>query len=314
MKPLTFAKLSAMNEDQAREYLEGIRWPHGPICAHCGNKGATLLEGKSTRPGVYKCNVRSCRKPFTVTVGTIFHRSHISLRQWLMAFHLICASKKGMSALQLQRMLGLKSYKSAWHLAHRVRWAMTQPPLAALLKGTVEVDETYIGGKPRHRDPKNQGGAVWKKAAVMALVERGGAARAFPIEKLTSKHLHLGILRNVDRSARIITDEHQGYPGIALQYAGGHETVNHSSREYVRSGTDVHTNTVEGFFSLLKRGVYGTFHHVSRQHLHRYADEFAFRYTHRKVTDGERMNVALRAVEGKRLTYRQTQPKPVLEA
>jgi len=159
MDTLTLAQVSALTEAESRAYLEAIRWPNGPVCPHCGGRNATKLQGKSTRPGVYKCKTKECRKPFTVTVGTIFAGSHIPLRQWVMAFWLLCGSKKGFSALQLQRTLGLKSYQSAWHLAHRIRHAMNEGPLAELLKGTVEVDETYIGGnrllKPKPRKSKS---------------------------------------------------------------------------------------------------------------------------------------------------------------
>lgn len=302
MKALTLAEISAFSEDDAREYLEAIRWPKEPLCAHCQSANVTRLQGKSTRAGVYKC--KACRKPFTVTVGTIFHRSHIPLRKWLIGFHLLCASKKGFSALQLQRTLGLKSYKSAWHMAHRIRYAMKQPAMAALLAGTVEVDETYVGGKPRYKNMANKGGGVWKKAAVVALVERDGNARAFPVKRVNSMTLQKAILANVSRNARLMTDEHQAYPAVGKRMAGGHETVNHSAREYARG--DAHINTVEGFFALLKRGVYGTFHHVSKPHLGRYCDEFSFRWNHRKISDGARTVVALQQSEGRLLTYRRT--------
>ena len=297
----TLAELSKLTEEGAREYLERVRWPHGPVCPHCGVvDGATKLEGKAHRVGVYKC--RSCRKQFTVTVGTIFERSHIELRLWLMAFAIMCASKKGVSALQLQRQLGLGSYQSAWHMAHRVRHAMSREPLKGMLVGQVEVDETYVGGKPRpgNGEPRKSGRGT-KKAAVVALVERDGKARAFPIERVNAATLKQAVRENVDQSAMILTDEWASYQGLGKEFKGGHFTVNHGQGEYWRGGAG--TNTVEAFFALLKRGVYGSFHHVSKRHLHRYCDEFSFRWNHRRTTDGERTDAALRGAEGKRLTY-----------
>ncbi len=297
----TLAELSKLTEEGAREYLERIRWPSGAICPHCGVvDGATKLEGKAHRVGVYKC--RSCRKQFTVTVGTIFERSHIELRLWLMAFAIMCASKKGVAALQLQRQLGLGSYQSAWHMAHRVRHAMSQEPLKGMLAGRVEVDETYVVGKPRRgNDEPRKSGRGTSKAAVVALVERDGKARAFPIERVNAATLKKAVRDNVDRSAMILTDEWASYQGLGKEFKGGHFTVNHGEREYWRGGAG--TNTVEAFFALLKRGAYGSFHHVSKQHLHRYCDEFSFRWNHRRATDGERTDAALRSAEGKRLTY-----------
>jgi transposase-like protein len=228
------------------------------------------------------------------------HRSHITLRQWVQAFHAMCASKKGVSALQLQRNLGLKSYQAAWHLAHRVRFAMRVMPLRAVLKGTVEVDETYIGGKTRHG---KRGRGSERKTLVVALVERGGRMRTKVVERVSAKALKGAIRENVKKSAAIMTDEFQSYRGLGREFTGGHETVNHGERQYVRG--DVHVNTAESFFALLKRGVRGTFHHVSKQHLHRYCDEFGFRWDHRSVTDGERTVAAIRQAGGKRLLYRE---------
>lgn len=299
---MNLAEISRLTDEQAREYLERVRWPNGPVCPHCqAQDNATKLEGKAHREGVYKC--RSCRKQFTVTVGTIFERSHIGLRLWLMAFAIMCASKKGVSAKQLQRQLGLGSYQSAWHMAHRVRHAMSQQPLRGMLAGRVEVDESYVGGKPRagNNEPRRTGRGT-KKAAVVALVERDGKARAFPIERVNAKTLKGAVRENVDRSAMILTDEWPAYRGLHREFRGGHFTVNHGAGEYWRGGAG--TNTVESYFALLKRGVYGSFHHVSKRHLHRYLDEFSFRWNHRKVGDGDRALAALRGAEGKRLTYK----------
>ena len=255
---------------------------------------------KSTRDGVIQCN--ECREQFTVILGTVMESSHITLRQWVQAFHSMCSHKKGVSALQLQRNLGLGSYKSAWHLAHRIRLAMRQEPLASSLKGTVEVDETYIG--PKHVRGKRGRGAG-KKAIVVALVERDGRVRSKPVETITANELKGAIRETVDKTARIMTDELPSYRGIGIEFDGGHETVNHGNNEYVRG--DAHVNGAESYFALLKRGVHGTFHHVSKKHLRRYCDEFSFRWGERKVTDGERTMAAIKGSEGKRLTYK----KPV---
>jgi transposase-like protein len=284
--------------DKARDHLESILWPNGPICPHCEFKEAYKLEpkaGSKARKGLYKC--KSCRKQFTVTVGTIFADSHIPLNHWVHAVDLICASKKGISSHQIHRTLGI-TYKSAWFMTHRIRYAMKSGPLASLLKGTVEADETYIGPKkvkgPRGRGAKN-------KTPVFALVQRNGDVRSVPVEKVTAKNLKEIIRQNVSKGARIMTDEFSSYRGLAKEFKA-HETVNHGSGEYVRG--KVHTNTAEGFFSLLKRGINGTFHHVSKRHLHRYLDEFNFRYNARKVDDRTRSAMALDSVSGKRLMYR----------
>jgi len=309
-EPPKYTKLSEMasidvgrlTEDQARMILEDIRWPNGPICPHCQGTNVTHLntESKKERDGIIQCN--TCRQQFTVTVGTIMQGSHITLRQWVQAFHSICSHKKGVSALQLQRNLGLKTYKSAWHLAHRIRLAMKEDPLASALKGTVEVDETYVGGKPRKGDGKvHKRGRGTKKAPVLALVERDGRVRTKPIEFVTAKTLKSAIHENVNHEARIVTDELPSYNGIGEDFEGGHKTVNHSAGEYARD--DINVNSAESFFALLKRGVHGTFHHVSKKHLHRYCDEFSFRWDHRKVTDGERTVAAIEGVVGKRLMY-----------
>jgi transposase-like protein len=300
-KSATLADVTAFTEDQARDYLEAIRWPNGPVCPHCGSVRATRLQGKSTAPGTLKC--KDCRTKFTVRVGAIFEDSPIPLRKWVIAFHLLCSSKKGFSAKQLQRNLGLGSYEAAWFMAHRIRLAMATGSFAkGPLSGTVEVDETYIGGKPRKgSEEKAKRGRGTKKAAVMVLVERGGKARAMPIERVNADTLKPAIREHVERSARIVTDEWSAYEGIGKEFQGGHETVNHGAGEYARD--DVHTNTAESYFALLKRGVYGVFHHVSKTHLHRYCDEFSFRWGLRGVTDGERAVAAIMSAEGKRLRY-----------
>jgi transposase-like protein len=297
----TLLELARLSDDEARTMIEGIRWPNGPECPHCASGNAVRLEGKSTRPGVLKC--RDCGKQFTVTVNTIMHRSKIPLSKWLVGFHLMCSSKKGISALQLQRELGLGSYQTAWHMEHRIRYAMAAGGLAVPLKGDVEVDETYVGGKPRKGAPKKAGvGRGTRKQPVMALVERDGKARTRVIPNVSGATLKQVIHEAVDRDSRIITDEWPGYRGVGRNFVGGHETITHSAGEYVRG--DVSTNTAESFFALLKRGIVGAFHSVSKRHLHRYASEFEFRWNHRKVSDYERMRAAIAQPGGKRLTYK----------
>ncbi len=300
---MNLAQISKLSEDEARKYLESIRWPNGPTCPRCGEqKNVRELNGKAHRPGLFKCN--PCRRQFSVMVGTIFERSHIPIRTWLMAFAIVCSSKKGVSALQLQRQLGLGSYQTAWHMGHRIRHAMSREPLASLLSGTVEVDETYIGGKPRRgAGQKLKRGRGTKNVPVLVLVERGGNVRARRIERIDGKTLKGAIRENVDRRARIMTDEFASYKGIGKEFEGGHHVVHHTAREYSRDGINV--NTAESFNALLKRGVMGSFHHISKQHLDRYCDEFSFRWNHRHVDDSERTEIALRMTEGRRLMYRQ---------
>ena len=306
------------DNDKARELLESMLWPHGAYCPHCKADEPYKLKPKASskrpaRKGLYKC--WTCRKQFTVTVGTIFEDSHIPIGKWLMAIYLLCSSKKGMSALQLSRMLKL-TYKSAWFMAHRLRYAMgTKAPLGILLKGTVEVDETFIGGKPRLGDRKFSGSGYRKdsnKIPVVALLERGGNVRTKVVANVTQGNLRGFLDDNIVRDCIVNTDQAPVYRSIVYPIVKGiggkHEVVNHSAGEYARHNADgsvAHINGCESFFSLIKRGVYGAFHHVSREHLHRYCDEFSFRWNTRAMTDGKRMETAVGLAEGKRLTYRQ---------
>lgn len=292
------SQLSRITEDEARMMLENIRWPNGVVCPHCNSFNTITLSGRSTRPGVKKC--RDCRRQFTVTVGTIFEGSHISLRNWVYAFGRMCASKKGISALQLQRELGT-TYKTAWFICHRIRYAMKDTNTGAKLMGTVEVDETYVGGKPRYKGHSKRGRGT-KKTPVLALIERKGRARTRVICNVTSNTLKGSIRQHVDSNAKIMTDDNPSYNGIGAEFSSGHESVNHSAKEYARKdGANI--NTAESYFAIMKRGIYGTFHHVSKEHLQRYCNEFDFRWNHRKINDGERTIAALAMTEGKRLTY-----------
>jgi transposase-like protein len=292
------------DEDAARDLLEEMRWgKDGAVCPKCGGADPYKLTpraGSKTRKGLYKC--RACRKQFTVTVGTVFEDSHIPLSKWLLAIHLLASSKKGMSAHQLHRNLGI-SYKAAWFMAHRLRYAMKQGPLAALMEGNVEVDETYVGARKKRGAKRGHPGPDSHKTPVVALVERQtGRVRAFPMPRVTSDNLRAAIKTHVRLDATLQTDDYFPYRQVGAEMAR-HAVVKHTAGEYVR-GTD-HTNTVEGFFGLLKRGINGVYHHVSRGHLTRYCDEFAFRYEHRKATDGDRAKALVGMAEGKRLTFKQ---------
>lgn len=297
------------DENQAREWLESQVWPEGPTCPHCGVAEFTRLEGKAHRPGLYQCN--ACREQFTVTVGTVMERSKIPLTKWLMAVFLITASKKGMSAHQLHRMLGV-SYKSTWFMMHRIREAMKDGSLGPLggEGKVIEADETYYGAKPKGvtgRKAQGPGG----KSKIVALVERGGKARAFHVDNINAATVRKVVLENASTASKLMTDEAGVYPSIGLAFKG-HERVMHSAGEYVRYEADrvVHTNTIEGFFSIFKRGMRGVYQKCGEQHLQRYLTEFEFRYSNRAalgVTDGARAVKLVKGIQGKRLTYRRTQ-------
>lgn len=287
------------NETNARKHLEALRWPDGPYCPHCGSFNAKRLEGKAHRAGLVQCN--DCREQYTVTVGTVFERSKVPLHKWLLCNHLICASKKGMSAKQIERMLGV-TYKTAWFMCHRIREAMDGATGNGPLGGAnqvVEADETYVGGKAKNRAFREPA----PKKPVVALVERDGQVRSFHVANVTAKQLRGLIVTNVDRASHLMTDESHVYTAVGREF-NGHSTVNHSAKEYVKTGGFKHSNTAENFFSIFKRGVIGTYHHLSEAHLGRYCKEFDFRYNTRAMTDGKRASIALIGIAGKRLTYR----------
>lgn len=304
------------NADAARKHLEALLWIDGRNCPHCGVVNeSTLLKGQSTRPGVYWCN--ACQKPFSVTVGTVYERSKVPLNMWLYATHLLCSSKKGISSHQLSRMLGV-TYKTAWFMAHRIRTAMTPAapePLGGAGK-VVEADETYIGKKDGPKGRVQAGGGHGHKRAILSLVERGGKIRSFKLGTASRDDIAPAIMANVDPESVLHTDGSKIYHGLG--HTAGHEAVDHN-KAYVRkskfnipgleAGPDVHTNTLEGFFSVFKRGMVGTYQHCGEQHLQRYLAEFDFRANHRiklGYDDATRADVALQGITGKRLTYRRT--------
>ena len=293
--------------DAAREHFESIRWSDGAYCPYCGQTDSIKpLGGKSMGPGWYHC--KDCRRKFTAKVGTIYERSHIPMTKWLLATHLMCASKKGISAHQLHRMLGLP-YKTAWFMAHRIREGMRDlsPGLLGGEGKFVEADETYIGGKERNKHARKRKrigrGGIGKEIA-FALVERGGRVHSQHVPSVNAKTLRPILVAQIDNKSTLVTDDAGQYRHMHRDFAR-HEAVNHGIEEYVRG--DAHTNTVESYFAILKRGITGTYHHVSQQHLKRYLAEFDFRYNERaklEITDAERARSAIRGVVGKRVTYK----------
>ncbi len=289
------------DETAAYAWVEARVWPDGPICPHCGGGDRIgKLQGKSTRPGVYKCY--QCRKPFTVKVGTVFEDSHVPMRFWLQAMYLLCSSKKGISSNQLHRTLGV-TLKTAWFMSHRIREAMRVVGMEPMGGdgSTVEADETFIGrleGQPKAK-------AGWgHKNVVLTLVERGGSARSFHVDSTSVAQIAPIVRANIARETALMTDEGRQYLEVGAEFAS-HDTVNHSQEEYVRG--HVHTNTVEGYYSIFKRGMKGIYQHCAEKHLHRYLAEFDFRYSNRVrlgVDDTERTERAVKGIVGKRLTYR----------
>ncbi|BDV35683.1 IS1595 family transposase [Methylocystis iwaonis] len=288
------------DEDAARAWLEARVWPNGPVCPHCkAENHATLMKGKSHRAGLYQCN--ACLKPFTVTVGTLYESSKVPLHTWLAVTFLMMSSKKGMSALQISRMIG-RPYKTVWFMCHRIRESFRND--AATPFGgpntPVEADETFVGGKAKNRAFKEPA----PKKAVLSLIDREkGQVRSFHVPNVTAKTLKPIIAKNVEAASVLMTDEAPVYSGIGKRF-DAHHTVNHSANEYVRLGSYIHINTAESFFSIVKRGIIGSYHHVSEAHLHRYMLEFDYRYNTRSTRDFDRMAGSIPGIVGKRLMYR----------
>lgn len=294
-------------EEAARDYFEHLRWPNGPVCPHCGNAEAgrvykvTANPSKKIRAGLYKC--AECEQGFTVTVGTVMEDTHLPLNKWLIAFYMMCASKTQVSALQLQRQLEIGSYRTAWFLCHRIRYALKDADPRNLLKGTVEADETYVGGKVRGKGR----GYVKNKTAVVSLVERGGDVRSHVVEHVTGDGITKLLRANVDVSANLNTDQSPVYTAVGKEFAT-HDVVNHSVEEYSRddkeTGRKATTNTAEGFFGNSKRSIDGTHHHISKRHAYLYFSELDYKYNTRKTTDGARTVSGIKRMEGKRLMLR----------
>ena len=285
------------NEDKALAHIFLQRWPDGePTCPHCGSTNTMQMAGK-TQAGYHLC--RDCRDKFTVRTGTVMERSHIPLHKWLLATHLMAASKKGMSALQMSRMLGV-TYKSAWFLCHRIREAMAGANDTGPLGGSgkvVEADEAFVGGIAKNRAFRSPA----PKKKVVALVERGGRARSFHVASIHANTVRSALVMNIDRASTLMTDEASIYRSVGREF-GSHGHILHAGRQYAKGL--VHSNSAENFFSILKRGVIGTYHHWSEAHMHRYLAEFDLRYSTKDSTDGERANSILKGMEGRRLTYR----------
>ncbi len=297
------------NEEAAFAHVEALLWPEGPVCPHCGNCDGNRigrLQGKSSRIGLRKCY--ACRGTFTVRMGSIFEDSHLALHLWLQVIHLMCASKKGLSTRQIQRMLQC-SMKTAWFVSHRIREAMKADMLGPLggEGQTVEVDETYIGGKEKNKHRIRRSSAVggMGKEIVFSLVERDGRVRSLHVASVTAENLRPIMVAQIDKASQLCTDDAGQYRQMGRDFQ--HEVVNHGREEYVRG--PFHTNSVEGFFSILKRGIVGCYFHVSEAHLHRYLAEFDFRHSNREklgIDDQARTDLAIRGFAGKRLTYETT--------
>jgi transposase-like protein len=305
-------------EEKAREYIESLLWPNGTVCPHCKNAEAKSIwkiaanPKKKIRAGLYRC--AKCKKEFTCTVGTIFEDSHIPLSKWLVAWYMLCTQKKGISAVWIQENLGLGSYRTAWMLMHKIRHAISEKSFSEPLDGTLECDETYVNALPKNPEEKKQvvdNYSYTPKVPVIALVKRDGQIRTKVMPKVNQKNLRLFVGINADPNATVNTDQSPLYRPF-LKGFKRHDTVNHSIKEYARQnedGTTSHVNTCESFFSILKRGIYGSYHHVAKEHLPRYCDEFSFRWNHRELNPGERFVAGLKKSTGKRLTYKPLKAK-----
>jgi transposase-like protein len=299
--------LACANELAAVEFLELQRWGGSPCCVHCGCKNVYKMAddktGERNKRFLWRC--RDCKEQYTVRIGTVYEESRIELRHWCYAFWRASTSKKGVSALEIKRHCQI-SYKSALFLMHRIRFALT-PGNGQKLKGLIEADETYVGGKPRPGSTGHKSGRGTKKAPVFVMVERDGEIRRRVVADVSGRTLRAALRECVHKNSKIISDEFKSYNGIGYYFLGGHERVKHSTGEYVREGW-IHTNTAESSFAILKRGITGIFHAVSKSHLHRYVGEFDFRWNTRRLNDGERTVAAIQSATGKRLMYRYVEP------
>jgi transposase-like protein len=304
---LSALRAATINETAAVEFLEKQRWADTPACPLCGDVDVYRMMSGEQRNKDYRWRCRGCREMFTVRTRTVFAETRLPLRVWVYAIWKACSSKKGISALQLSREMEI-THKSALFILRRIRHGLGDV-IAPRMKGTIEVDELYVGGKPRYKGVSKPGKGS-DRTPVVGIVQRGGDVRFRMMERVTSMNIASFIAENADLSCRVITDEAPVYKFVGKHFEGGHEVVTHSAKEYVRKGTDVHSNTVEGVFSLIRRGMMGTFHSVSRKHLPNYLNEFQFRWNTRKMDDGQRVSAAIKAIDGKRLQYRESVENP----
>jgi transposase-like protein len=299
---------AAVNEALAVAFLEKQRWGDCPACPKCGSVNVYTMTGRDgQRNKDYRWRCRDCKELFTVRTGTVFAETRLALRVWVYAIWKACSSKKGISALQLSREMEI-THKSALFILRRIRHGLGEVS-PEKLTGTIEVDEVYVGGRPRYKFVSKKGRGT-SKTPVVAIVQRGGDVRFQMMQRITGENIGKFVAENADLSCRVITDEFPVYRKPAKQFEGGHEVVKHKVGEYVRQGTDIHSNTVEGVFSLIRRGVMGTFHSVSRKHLPNYLNEFQFRWNTRKMNDGQRVSAAIKKIDGKRLEYRESVENP----
>lgn len=306
---LNALRSATANETAAVEFLEAQRFGDAPACPRCGAVEVYKMQGvDGSRNADYRWRCRGCKKMFSVRTGTIFEESRLPLRIWVYAFWRACASKKGVSALQLSREFQI-THKSALFVLRRIRHGMgADPATAPKLTGTIEADEVFIGGR-RRGSRRGRPGADSHKTPVFGVVQRDGDVRMRMMERLTSERLAEVLAENADRTCRLITDDYMAYRRVGQAF-GSHEVVKHTAGEYVKAGTDIHSNTIEGVWSLIRRGVMGTFHSVSRKHLPNYLNEFEFRWNTRKLDDGQRIGKAIRTMDGKRLMYRESVDNP----
>jgi transposase-like protein len=300
---------AAVDEAKAVAFLEKQRWGNEPACPKCGSLEVYQMKGRDgERNKDYRWRCRDCSQFFTVRTGTPFEETRLPLRVWVYAIWKACSSKKGISALQLSREMEI-THKSALFVLRRIRHGLGEEN-PEKLTGTVEVDEVYLGGRPRNRSALNRRGRGTEKTPVLGMVQRNGDVRFQMMDRITGERVGEVLAENADLTCRVITDDLRVYRKPMRRFEGGHEVVNHSAGEYVRKGTDIHSNTVEGVFSLIQRGIYGTFHSISRKHLPNYLNEFQFRYNTRKLDDGQRVTQAIKAIDGKRLEYRESIENP----
>ena len=302
-------KNASVDEARSVAFLEKQRWGDSPACPRCGDTDVYQMKSRNgERNADYRWRCRGCSQFFTVRTKTIFEETRLPLRVWVYAIWKACSSKKGISALQLSREMEI-THKSALFILRRIRHGLGEQEPPKFTNTTIEVDEVYIGGKPRHVQPGKPGRAT-DKTPVVGIVERDGDVRFRMMERVTAENISQFVAQNADLSCRIITDDFKSYKKLGKQFQGGHFVVKHSAGQYAVPGTDIHSNTVEGVFSLIRRGMMGTFHSVSRKHLPNYLNEFQFRWNTRKMDDGQRVVQAIKAIDGKRLEYRESIENP----